>query len=121
MRTVLAAAIATIFLAGPAIAQPGGGMNACRGDVKTLCASAMGDRQAMRQCLMTNRDKVSEGCKTAMATMAERQAGGACKTDVATHCKGVERGGGRVMECLKANEAKLSAGCKAQMGKMKPA
>jgi hypothetical protein len=95
-------------------------MGACRGDLKTLCANAKGDRQALRQCMMANREKLSEGCKAAMAAMMERQAGGACKTEIASHCKGVERGGGRLIACLKAHEAELSAGCKAQMGKMKP-
>jgi hypothetical protein len=40
--------------------------DACRAEVQTLCP-ATGDRTARRQCMMTNRDKLSDGCKTEIA------------------------------------------------------
>lgn len=50
--------------------------DACMADMQTLCASAT-DMRGRMQCMMQNQDKVSDGCKSAMAAlMAARQASG---------------------------------------------
>ena len=46
----------------------------CRTEIMNLCP-ATGDRDARRTCMMTNRQKLSDGCKKEMAAMrAARQA-----------------------------------------------
>ena len=46
--------------------------NACAADSKTLCGDKQG--REMFQCLRTNSDKLSAGCKDAMAKMPRPQA-----------------------------------------------
>jgi hypothetical protein len=49
----------------------GGGMAACREDVQKFCADKTGpDRRA---CMETNKDKLSDACKTARAARAGGQ------------------------------------------------
>ena len=92
MKLTIATAFAALALAGAAFAQepaPGGGQSpspemqaarqamreACAADLKANCADKQG-REAM-QCMMQNADKLSQGCKDAMAKMrAARQAAG---------------------------------------------
>ncbi|GHE53569.1 hypothetical protein GCM10019059_10870 [Camelimonas fluminis] len=40
---------------------------ACRADAQKLCASAIGNRDQVASCLKTNKDKLSDGCKQALA------------------------------------------------------
>jgi len=73
------AAASTIAFAqdqAPPQQQGGGGMqgsmrsqfmDACGGDMQTYCASAQ-NRQDRRACVMANRDKFSQSCKTFMAS-----------------------------------------------------
>lgn len=42
--------------------------DACAADIKTHCADAKPGQPTM-QCVMKNRDKMSDGCKQAMASM----------------------------------------------------
>jgi multidrug efflux system membrane fusion protein len=45
---------------------------ACAGDVQKLCAGAVeGGREAIRACLQANADKLSDGCKAAVAAGAQ--------------------------------------------------
>lgn len=50
---------------------------ACRTEIQTLCPKG-DDRAARRQCLKSNRDKISEGCRAEIraAAQARRAAGG---------------------------------------------
>jgi hypothetical protein len=72
IKTVMFAAALLTAGASFALAQngappPGGGgrMAACRDDAQKLCPDKRGpDRRA---CMEANKDKVSEGCKAAMA------------------------------------------------------
>jgi hypothetical protein len=41
---------------------------ACRTEIMSLCPPT-GDRNARRTCMMTNRDKLSEGCKKEMVAI----------------------------------------------------
>ena len=41
---------------------------ACRTEITTLCPKT-GDRSARRQCLMSNREKLSTGCKQELVAM----------------------------------------------------
>jgi hypothetical protein len=74
MKTMMFATALLVAGAGAALAQngsppPGGGrMAACRDDAQKLCPDKRGpDRRA---CLEANKDKVSDGCKAAMAARA---------------------------------------------------
>lgn len=79
---VLAAALAALS-AGTAMAQaPAGGggggrgmlMQACGADIQANCAGQQG--RGVRQCLNDNQSKLSAACKTALAQMPARGAGG---------------------------------------------
>ena len=77
IRTMMFAAALLTAGAGFALAQNGapppgggggGGMAACRDDAQKLCPDKRGpDRRA---CMQANKDKVSDGCKAAMAARA---------------------------------------------------
>ncbi|MFD2676668.1 hypothetical protein [Camelimonas lactis] len=62
-----------LFLAIVLAAASGGGAlaedarTACRADAQKLCASAIGNREQVAACLKTNKDKLSDGCKQALA------------------------------------------------------
>lgn len=61
-----------VALAGPAFAedQPSGGghiRQACAADFQKFCPDAP-DRDARHQCLQTNKDQLSDGCKTALTS-----------------------------------------------------
>jgi hypothetical protein len=93
MKLQIAAAVAALAFAGAASAQPpaggGGGApspemqaamqnmrQACAADQKSLCADKQPGRESM-MCLRDNADKVSQGCKDAMAkARAARQSQG---------------------------------------------
>jgi hypothetical protein len=82
LLTVLIAASATAAIAQDAKPRPMLS-DACRTEVMTLCP-ATGDRSARRQCMMANRDKLSDGCKKEMAALrAARQAARNGKGDMA--------------------------------------
>ena len=75
IRTMMLAAAMLTMGAGLALAQngapPAGGggrMAACRDDAQKLCPDKHGpDRRA---CMQANKDKLSDGCKSAMAARA---------------------------------------------------
>jgi hypothetical protein len=78
MKTMIIAAALLTAGVGVALAQngappPGGGsgggrMAACRDDAQKLCPDKRGpDRRA---CMEANKDKLSDGCKAAMAARA---------------------------------------------------
>lgn len=78
MKILFAAFTATVLLATSAMAQPAnhnssGMREACAADIATHCAGVQPGQQTM-QCVQKNRDKMSDGCKSAMAAM--RQGGG---------------------------------------------
>ena len=69
----LALSISLLALATAANAQPMGRpmlSEACRAEVQKLCPAG-GERGARRECLMTNRDKLSDGCKGELMKMRE--------------------------------------------------
>lgn len=64
----------TAWSADPPKSHNNSGMReACAADIATHCAG-VAQGQATMQCVMKNRDKMSDGCKTAMSAM--RQGGG---------------------------------------------
>ena len=69
-----------LMLAVPAVAQnaqhdASGMREACAADQKTLCSDAQPGMQTM-QCMQRNANKVSDGCKKAMAAMRGQGQGG---------------------------------------------
>lgn len=79
MKTTFAFAFtAATLLAATAFAQPAnhnssGMREACAADIATHCAGVQPGQQTM-QCVQKNADKMSDGCKSAMAAM--RSGGG---------------------------------------------
>jgi hypothetical protein len=72
---LLAGSAATAFAQDAGAPPAGGGrMMACRADMQKFCADKTGpDRRA---CMMANKDKLSDGCKSAIAArMADRAKG----------------------------------------------
>jgi hypothetical protein len=72
-RTLFFVVAMSVGLGATAMAQPQGPHNpamrdACAADIKTHCADAKPGQPTM-QCVMKNRDKMSDGCKQAMASM----------------------------------------------------
>lgn len=70
---VAATALILSILALPALAadpqQPRGGAvrEACKADIASLCSGLQPGGGRIRECLKANRDKLSEGCKSAIA------------------------------------------------------
>lgn len=58
----------------------GGGLMACRADMETLCGSDKANKLKVRQCIIENRDKVSEDCKRALDAMRNGPGAGAMPT-----------------------------------------
>jgi hypothetical protein len=77
MRLITSVLALSLF-ALPALAAdnppPGGGAvrEACKADIATLCAGLEPGGGRIRECLRANKDKLSDGCKAAIA--AARQA-----------------------------------------------
>lgn len=69
--------ILTLVLAGGALAnetnapQRGAVREACKNDVATLCAGIQPGEGRIKACLRENKDKLSEGCRSAIATMMQ--------------------------------------------------
>jgi len=77
-----AAVVASLALAGAALAQPsagGGARAACQADIQKFCPDAKpGPGGTLRACIREHQAQLSDGCKTAIAAMiAARQAAGA--------------------------------------------
>jgi hypothetical protein len=75
MRFILA--LAALSVATTAAAQSGQRQrmvsDACRAEIQKLCPAT--DRAARRECMMSNRDKLSDGCKSELrAAMEARRA-----------------------------------------------
>lgn len=74
--------VASLAIAGAAVAQQpaGRGMvrQACAADIQKLCPDAKpGPGGALRECIVSHQDQLSEGCKSALAQMrAARMQGG---------------------------------------------
>ena len=77
MRLILGfTALALATAASAQTAAPRAGLSdACRTEVTTLCLRG-DDRAARRQCMMSNRDKISTGCKTELQAMRGARQGG---------------------------------------------
>ena len=76
MRAFVSILVISI-LSGPVSAAdgPGSVREACRADVATLCAGIQPGGGRIRACLKENRDRLSQGCKSAIAAMIQaRQA-----------------------------------------------
>ena len=117
-----AAASATAAPTTPAAAEAAfeNVRNACRDDVKTLCASA--DKgEARRACLETHKDPLAPACTAARTAAADARQDrrdafrAACGGDVAKLCATVEKGHGKMVECIRGNEAQLSPACKSEV------
>lgn len=76
MKLPLMAAAEALMMFGAAAAQPGGGQGnpamakvreACSADMQKLCPDKTGPER--RQCMQDNKDKLSDGCKSAIGEM----------------------------------------------------
>jgi len=78
-QPLFAAAVASLALAGAALAQPGADARAaCRADIQKFCPDAKpGPGGTLRACIREHQAQLSDGCKAAIAAMiAARQAAG---------------------------------------------
>jgi hypothetical protein len=76
MKIRIAAAVALLALpVAPAFAQSGV-RQACRDDVKQLCAGVQPGGGRIKQCLKDNAAKVSDGCKQAIQAARASKPGG---------------------------------------------
>ena len=66
IRTACAIALFTLPAATPAFAAEADLRQACRDDVKQLCAGVQPGGGRIKQCLKDNAAKVSDGCKQAI-------------------------------------------------------
>jgi len=74
IRSTIAIALIAASAAAPAFAQDV--RQACRDDVKQLCAGTQPGGGRIKQCLMDNAAKLSDGCKQALlAARAAKQGG----------------------------------------------
>jgi hypothetical protein len=86
MKSTIAAGLSILALAASAAAQPAPGAGppgddmralrrsaraACADDIARLCPNAA-NKDDQRTCMMQNRDKVSETCKSARAAMRQK-------------------------------------------------
>ena len=111
--------LAIVGLAPAAFAQDAGGMRAaCVADIQKFCANAE-PGPARRQCLLENKDKLSEDCKTAIGELRAKAAGirEACAADAQKYCADAAQGQGR-MQCMMTNTDKLSDACKTALAGM---
>jgi hypothetical protein len=75
--TALIAFTALVSLTATAFAQDadqprGGGRGACREDVQKLCAGFERGGGKIRECLTSNMDKLSDGCKAMVEARAKK-------------------------------------------------
>lgn len=74
MRIFIAAFFILAAGASASVAHPGGGgvvREACRGDVGKLCHGTRPGDGRIRACLKSNRDRLSDGCKSAITAAIE--------------------------------------------------
>lgn len=71
MRMVMAAVAASLFCVQAMAADIGAVRAACKADVTALCQGIQPGGGRIKECLKANKDKLSEGCKSAIATMIE--------------------------------------------------
>ena len=73
---IAALVLGSVAAAGSAsLAQAVSPRVACAPDMAKLCSAAQPGTPDMRQCMMSHRDQISDGCKSAIAAMmAQRRA-----------------------------------------------
>jgi hypothetical protein len=63
LSAIALALIPALAFSGAASAQGSDDQAACRDDAIKLCRANIGKPDDMRKCLVTNKDKLSAGCK----------------------------------------------------------
>jgi hypothetical protein len=74
-RLAVAAILAIAISSSAAKAQDGTLRHACGADVRTVCSGTMPGGGRIKQCMIDNFDKLSNGCKSALKSM-QAQPGG---------------------------------------------
>jgi hypothetical protein len=109
LRTFLAVSVIALFSATSGMAQSAA-MNACRGDVKTLCAGIQPGEGRVRACIKSHFNDVSAPCQAVLLKAAAISK--ACSADVKKMCADVKPGGGRIEACMKSHLSEVSDPCK---------
>ena len=112
---LFAATVSAVEAPAPGNEAPQRGM--CRDEIKKVCGDVKPGDGKLKQCVETNRDKLSPACRERMDHMHDRAEAAlkACQADTQKFCAGVELGGGRLHQCLVKNEAALSPDCRATL------
>jgi hypothetical protein len=66
LRLTAVAVLAMTIGSAAANAQDGGLRQACGADVRSVCSGIMPGGGRIKQCMIDNFDKLSDGCKTAL-------------------------------------------------------
>lgn len=115
-RIMALAGLLSIFSLSGAFANDPGG--ACQEDVKRLCGDVHPGGGAIKDCMMSHQNELSQGCKDKMADHKKhfeekkKEIEAACGADIKQYCANVTPGEGREIACLKSYSDKISAGCK---------
>lgn len=87
----------------------------CRFDVNTYCSGVKGSDN-IRNCLVSNKDKLSAQCAQTMNLKGSRAATTAsCNDDIARFCSGLKNNRGQVFRCLQEQQSRLSTGCQTEL------
>ncbi len=71
MKTLLV--LISFTLTVTALGQPGN--SSCRDEIRELCPNIERDREAMKQCVQDNLEKLSQGCRQAMEERRQKMEG----------------------------------------------
>jgi hypothetical protein len=108
----VALAFATLWLtANGALAEQTGFANACRADIKALCAGVAPGEGRLEGCIKAHSNELSQACRGAL--LKDISIRTQCAADIKQNCAGVPPGNGSRLEaCMKIHLADLSSACK---------
>src|SRR5690606_23489023 len=87
-------------------------LEVCRGDISQLCGHEPAGGGRIVRCLMSQRDRLSPGCRRFVAEAGPGpRSKFACAADARRLCASTLPGGGRIIACLNSKRDALSLDC----------
>ncbi len=123
INLLFAAALGSMMLALPAIAQEGPVetiTKGCQPELENFCSEVTPGEGRVLACLYAHGDQLSGACEFALydaaaqlerAVAALSYVANECDADLDKLCSGVAVGEGRLAQCLKDNESEVSSRC----------